>query len=57
MVTNSNRSASYGMVPKVHLQKIVYKKGYHVTEACALTASNYPVTGTVARRKEIRREA
>lgn len=57
MVTNSNRSALYGMVPKVHLQKIVYKKGYHVTEACALTASNYPVTGTADRRKEIRREA
>lgn len=33
-----------GMVLKVLPQKMFIKKGYHVTEACVLTASNHPVS-------------
>ncbi len=33
-----------GTVPKAPLQKNVYKKGYHVTEACVLTRSAHPVS-------------
>ena len=39
-----NPSAGYVMVLKVQLQKNVYKRGYHITEATVLTNSNHPVS-------------
>ena len=35
---------SFAMVLKAQQTKSVYKKGYHVTEACVLTAGKHPVS-------------
>ena len=35
---------SFEMALKAHTRKVFIKKGYHVTEACALTASKHPVS-------------
>ncbi len=44
MDINLNLLARYGMILKVQLQKKVYQKGYHITEATILTNSNQPVS-------------